>query len=88
MGAIRHCEFTTGDFVEPITAWDEPRRLTFDVRDQPDPMVELSPWRHVHRPHMHDRSLASRRGEFRLMPLPGGRTWYTFDMHPQAYWTG
>lgn len=93
VGAIRHCEFTTGDFVEPITAWDEPRRLAFDVRDQPDPMVELSPWRHVHPPHMHDRSLASRRGEFRLMPLPGGRTrlegrtWYTFDMHPQAYWT-
>lgn len=93
VGAIRHCEFTTGDFVEPITAWDEPRRLAFDVRDQPDPMVELSPWRHVHPPHMHDRSLASQRGEFRLVRLPGGRTllegrtWYTFDMHPQAYWT-
>jgi len=93
VGAIRHCEFTTGDFVEPITVWDEPRRLAFDVREQPDPMVELSPWRHVHPPHMHDRSLASRRGEFLLVPLPGGgtrlegRTWYTFDMHPQAYWT-
>lgn len=93
VGAIRHCEFTTGDFVEPITVWDQPRRLAFDVREQPDPMVELSPWRHVHPPHMHDRSLTSRRGEFRLVPLPGGRTrlegrtWYTFDMHPQAYWT-
>lgn len=93
VGAIRHCEFTTGDFVEPITAWDEPRRLAFDVREQPDPMVELSPWRHVHPPHMHDRSLESRRGEFRLVPLSAGRTrlegrtWYTFDMHPQAYWT-
>jgi len=92
VGAVRHCEFTTGDFVEPITTWDEPRRLAFDVREQPDPMVEFSPWRHVHPPHMHDRSLASRRGEFHLVPLPGGRTrlegrtWYTFDMHPQAYW--
>ena len=26
VGAIRHCEFSTGAFVEPITAW-EPGRL-------------------------------------------------------------
>lgn len=93
VGAVRHCEFTTGDFVEPITAWEEPRRLAFDVTSQPDPMTELSPWRHVHPPHLHDQSLVSRRGEFRLVALPGGRTrlegrtWYTFAMHPQAYWT-
>jgi len=93
VGAVRHCEFTTGDFIEPITAWDEPRRLAFDVVDQPDPMVELSPWRHVHPPHLVDRSLQSRRGEFRLVDLGAGRTrlegrtWYVFDMHPQRYWT-
>lgn len=93
VGAVRHCEFTTGDFVEPITAWDEPRRLAFDVTSQPDPMTELSPWRHVHPPHLQGQSLRSRRGEFRLVPLAGGRTrlegrtWYTFDMRPQAYWT-
>ncbi|MFM8893356.1 MAG: SRPBCC family protein, partial [Planctomycetia bacterium] len=93
VGAVRPCEFTTGDFVEPITVWDEPRRLAFDVREQPDPMVELSPWRHVHPPHLRDRSLESRRGEFRLIDLGDGRTrlegrtWYTFSMRPQAYWT-
>ena len=93
VGAVRHCEFTTGDFVEPITVWDEPRRLAFDVAAQPDPMVELSPWRHVHPPHLHDRSLQSRRGEFRLVDIGDGRTrlegrtWYTFAMQPQAYWT-
>lgn len=93
VGAVRHCQFTTGDFVEPITVWEEPARLAFDVSEQPDPMVELSPWRHVHPPHLHDRSLQSRRGEFRLVRLDGartrleGRTWYTFDMHPRAYWT-
>ena len=93
VGAVRHCEFTTGDFVEPITVWDEPRRLAFDVAEQPDPMVELSPWRHVHPPHLVDRSLRSRRGEFRLVDLGAGRTrlegrtWYVFDMHPQGYWT-
>ena len=93
VGAIRHCEFTTGDFVEPITVWDAPRRLAFDVVSQPDPMTELSFWRHVHPPHLAEQSLMSRRGEFRLVDLGGGRTrlegrtWYTFAMHPQAYWT-
>ena len=43
-----------------LTAWDEPRRLAFDVTSQPDPMVELTPWRHVHPPHLHDQSLRSR----------------------------
>lgn len=93
VGAVRHCEFTTGDFVEPITAWDEPRRLAFDVTEQPAPMAELSPYRHVHPPHMQHPTLRSHRGEFRLVPLPGGRTrlegrtWYTFEMFPQGYWT-
>ncbi|MEI8368907.1 MAG: hypothetical protein WCJ31_10800 [Planctomycetia bacterium] len=93
VGAVRHCEFSTGDFVEPITVWEEPVRLAFDVVGQPDPMVELTPWRHVHPPHLEDRSLESQRGEFRLVDLGGGRTrlegrtWYTFDMHPQIYWT-
>jgi hypothetical protein len=37
--------------------------------------------------------MASRRGEFRLIPLPGGRTrlegstWYQLEMGPQAYWS-
>lgn len=93
VGAVRHCEFTTGTFVEPITVWDEPRRLAFDVTSQPDPMTELSPWRHVHPPHLEEQSLKSRRGEFRLINLGDGRTrlegrtWYTFDMHPEGYWT-
>ena len=92
VGAIRYCEFTTGSFVEPITTWDAPNRLAFDVTSQPDPMRELSPYRHVHAPHLRDASLKSQRGEFRLVAIPGGRTrlegrtWYTFEMHPQAYW--
>lgn len=42
VGAVRHCNFTTGSFVEPITVWDEPRLLKFDVVEQPEPMKELS----------------------------------------------
>lgn len=91
VGAIRYCEFTTGAFVEPITAWDEPRRLAFDVADQPEPMFELTPYRHLHPPHLRT-SFRSRRGEFELCPLPSGgtrlvgRTWYDLDIAPHGYW--
>lgn len=27
VGAVRHCNFTTGSFVEPITTWNEPHLL-------------------------------------------------------------
>ena len=92
VGATRECLFTTGTFVEPITAWDEPRRLAFDVREQPAPMFELTPYRHIHPPHL-DGAFLSTRGEFELLPLPDGgtrltgRTWYTLDIRPHTYWT-
>lgn len=92
VGAIRHCEFSTGAFVEPITVWDRPNRLAFDVTKQPRAMNELSPYRHVHPPHL-DGYLNCQRGEFRLKRLPGNRTllegstWYEFKMYPQGYWT-
>ena len=92
VGATRYCEFTTGTFVEPITVWEPGRRLAFDVTDQPAPMFELSPYRHIHPPHL-DGYLRSNRGEFLLIALPDGRTrlegrtWYEFDMFPQTYWT-
>ena len=92
VGATRYCEFTTGTFVEPITVWQPSHRLAFDVTDQPAPMLELSPYRHVHPPHL-DGYLRSNRGEFLLIALPDGRTrlegrtWYEFDMFPQSYWT-
>ena len=53
VGAIRHCNFTTGSFVEPITIWDAPRLLRFDVEQQPAPMRELSFW-DIDAPHLHD----------------------------------
>lgn len=92
VGAVRHCEFSTGAFVEPITAWEQPTRLAFDVQSQPPPMHELSPYRHVHPPHL-DGYLRCKRGEFRLIELDGqrtrleGRTWYEYEIFPQSYWT-
>ncbi|MEW4530801.1 SRPBCC family protein [Maioricimonas sp. JC845] len=91
VGAVRHCRFTTGDFVEPITVWDQPRRLAFDVTEQPEPMFELTPYREIHPPHLHG-TMRSVRGEFRLIEQPGGRTrlegstWYLLSMWPQEYW--
>jgi uncharacterized membrane protein YhaH (DUF805 family) len=92
VGATRYCEFTTGTFVEPITAWEQPVRLAFDVTEQPPPMFELTPYPGIEPPHLH-HSLRSTRGEFKLVALPEGRTrlegrtWYRFEMFPQSYMT-
>lgn len=92
VGAIRRCRFSTGDFVEPVTVWDEPRRLAFSVTASAPPMQEWSPYRDLHPPHL-DGYLVSRQGEFRLTPLDGGRrtrltgrTWYQHHMQPAQYW--
>ena len=91
VGAIRYCEFSTGAFVEPITAWEPGRRLAFDVIDQPEPLRELSPWGRIVPKHLNS-GFRSVRGEFRLMPLAGGRTrlegrtWYRVGLAPTAYW--
>jgi hypothetical protein len=89
-GAIRRCEFSTGAFVEPITVWDQPRRLAFNVIAQPPAMRELSPYSKVYAPHL-DGFFRSTRGEFRLIPIQGGtrlegHTWYSVNIYPQAYW--
>ena len=91
VGAMRYCEFTTGAFVEPITAWDAPHRLAFDVASHPPPLQEWSPYSKVYAPHL-DGYFRTERGEFRLTALPGGRTrleghsWYTLRMSPAPYW--
>ena len=91
VGAIRHCNFSTGSFVEPITIWDEPRLLKFDVASQPEPMKELSPY-DIHPNHLHGYWV-SKQGQFKLTPLPNGHTllegttWYMNKIKPGIYWT-
>jgi hypothetical protein len=91
VGALLRCRFSTGEFVEPITAWEPPVRLAFDVRERPDPMVEWSPYARIRPPHL-ERSFRALRGEFRLVSLPGGRTrlegrtWYELGLAPVPYW--
>jgi hypothetical protein len=89
-GAIRYCNFTTGSFIEPITTWDEPTLLQFDVRQQPAPMKELSFW-DVDAPHLHD-FFVSKKGQFKLVRLSNGNTllegttWYYHKISPAFYW--
>jgi uncharacterized protein YndB with AHSA1/START domain len=91
VGAIRYCEFSTGDFVEPITRWEAPHRLSFDVAKNPPPMREWSFWDRVEAPHLHG-FMDSKRGEFRLIALPGNRTrlegstFYQLEIYPELYW--
>jgi uncharacterized membrane protein YhaH (DUF805 family) len=91
VGAVRYCVFSTGPFVEPITTWDPGHRLAFDVRTQPPPLQEWSPYADIAPPHL-DGYFRSRRGEFRLIALAGGRTrlegstWYEMRLEPAAYW--
>ncbi len=90
VGAVRHCVFSTGPFVEPITVWDAPNQLAFSVTSQPEPMKELSPY-HIHPPHL-DHFLVSKKGRFVLEKMADGRTllegttWYTNKMWPEFYW--
>jgi len=90
VGAVRHCNFTTGSFVEPITVWNEPRLLKFDVVEQPAPMKELSFW-DIDAPHLHDY-FVSKQGQFKLTVLPNGKTllegttWYYHNIKPTFYW--
>jgi uncharacterized membrane protein YhaH (DUF805 family) len=91
VGAVRHCEFSTGAFVEPITAWEPQTRLAFDVSASPPPMEEWSFYARIEPPHL-QHTFRSLRGEFRLIALSDGRTrlegstWYQLSLGPIPYW--
>lgn len=91
VGAVRHCNFSTGSFVEPITVWDEPRLLKFSVDEQPEPMKEISLY-DIHPNHLHGYWV-SKQGQFKLTALPNGHTllegttWYVNKIKPGFYWT-
>ena len=90
-GAVRHCVFSTGAFVEPIEVWDEPRLLKFSVTGQPPAMHELSPYGGIQPTHL-DNYMSSEAGQFLLVRLPDGTTrlegttWYRNRFWPEWYW--
>lgn len=90
VGAVRHCNFSTGSFVEPITTWDKPNLLKFSVDEQPETMKEIS-FYDLHPDHLHGY-FVSKHGQFKLTRLAHGRTllegttWYYNKITPAVYW--
>jgi hypothetical protein len=90
VGAIRRCNFSTGSFVEPITVWQQPHLLKFDVDEQPETMKELS-FYNLHPNHIHGY-FVSKHGQFNISRLKNGTTllegttWYNNRIKPAVYW--
>lgn len=91
VGAIRLGTFSTGTAVERVTAWEPGRKLAFTiVRDVPA-MRELSPYAHVHAPHVAGYFLTNETS-FELQPRANGgtqlieRTSHTLKLEPVLYW--
>ncbi len=83
--------YSQGVSTLPIRVWRPGRQLTFGVPQMPAPMRELSPYPHVHAPHLHGYFRVVE-GTFLLEPLPGGRTrltartTYVHTIGPRFYW--
>lgn len=90
--AQRECQFSSGQFIEPIQIWQENERLGFTVSGEPLVMEELSPYGHIHTKHVDGGYFQAQNAEFVLTRLPGGRTQLTGTSHyrnrmwPVSYW--
>jgi uncharacterized membrane protein YhaH (DUF805 family) len=90
-GAIRRCRFSTGDFIEPITVWDEDHLLAFSVASEPASLQEIG-FGKISTPHIERNYMRSQHGQFRLVALNAnqtlleGTTWYQDYFWPQIYW--
>jgi uncharacterized membrane protein YhaH (DUF805 family) len=91
IGAVRYGEFSTGTAIERMTEWVPNRKLAFVVvRDIPG-MRELSPYEHVHAPHLlgYFRTIST---SFELVPRSDGgtdiveRTAHELRLDPVPYW--
>jgi uncharacterized membrane protein YhaH (DUF805 family) len=91
VGAVRHGEFSTGTALERVTEWEPNRKLAFVVSTDVPAMRELSPYRHVHAPHVVGY-FRTTRTSFELLPLPDGgtevveRTSHELRLEPVLYW--
>jgi uncharacterized membrane protein YhaH (DUF805 family) len=91
VGALRYGDFSTGTAVERVTQWEENRKLAFIVLKDIPGLRELSPYRHVHAPHVHGY-FTTRETSFELIPIEGGvtqiveRTSHELKLDPALYW--
>jgi len=90
--AQRECQFSSGQFIEPIRVWQENERLVFTISGEPLVMEELSPYGHIHTRHVDGGYFQAQDAEFLLTRLPDGRTLltgtsrYRNRMWPVSYW--
>lgn len=78
VGANRLGVFSTGTAVERVTEWKQSRVLAFTVLSQPPAMEEMSPYRHLHTPHL-TRYVVTRDTKYVLLPLRNGGTRLTLQ---------
>jgi hypothetical protein len=92
LDARRECQFSSGQFTEPIKVWKVNERLGFSISSEPLVMEELSPYGHIHTQHIDGGYFQAQDAEFILAPLPGGHTLltgssrYRNQMWPISYW--
>jgi hypothetical protein len=91
VGAVRRGEFSTGTAIERVTEWIPDAKLAFVVEQDVPALRELSPYKHVHAPHVRGyfRTMLT---SFELVPLPHGRTQlierttHEIRLEPILYW--
>src|SRR5262249_54215278 len=91
VGAVRRGQFSTGTALERVTEWVPGRKLTFIVTNDVPAMRELSPYDHVHAPHVvgYFRTVST---SFELLDHSGGgtevieRTAHELKLDPIFYW--
>lgn len=88
----RLCRLSTGDMPEIVDRYEPYQRLGFQVLHTPASMKESGLFGEIRTGHL-SGYYVSRRGEFELTPLPGGRTklvgtsWYANRLAPDLYWS-
>lgn len=91
VGAPRSCDLSTGNLLERVVVWDEPRQLRFVVTETPPAMQETGLYGPIYPKHLNGYYIA-KAGQFELTALPGGRTlvvgtsWYQHGLWPAGYW--
>ena len=91
VGASRIGEFSTGTAVERVTEWIPNRKLAFTVLRDVPAMRELSPYEHVHAPHVIGY-FHTNYTSFELLPQQNGRTEviertsHSLKLEPILYW--
>jgi uncharacterized membrane protein YhaH (DUF805 family) len=91
VGAPCRAEFSTGTAYERVTEWVPNRKFAFTVVREIPSMRELSPYRHVHAPHVQGyfRTLSV---SFDILPQADGsttvveRTRHEIKLEPVLYW--